>query len=228
MKLTVLGMYGPYAKPNGATSSYLVQTEDATLVFDMGSGSLSRLLSLVDIADVDAVILSHLHFDHTSDLLTCRYLMESYPHQLTVYAPRDYTPYYDVLLNAKEFNVISYDESDIVEIGGTSISFFKTLHTVPSFGARICEKGKTLSYTGDTMYYDELLDDLRGSDFVIADCSKPIGFGGPHMNVSHAVILRNELGCRILASHASADYSPVYDLEGSGVEFAAEMTEYDI
>ena len=66
MQLTALGIYGPYPKAGDhACSSYLVQTENANIVMDFGSGALTRLLNKIDVNDLDAIVLSHSHFDHT-------------------------------------------------------------------------------------------------------------------------------------------------------------------
>ena len=67
MKLTVLGKYGPYPPINGATSSYLLQTDSANVLLDLGSGTLARLKEKVGVKDISFIVFSHLHFDHVSD-----------------------------------------------------------------------------------------------------------------------------------------------------------------
>ena len=70
MELTVLGKYGPYPKAGGgAASGYLVKNGGDSLLLDMGSGTLSRLLSSVDLKNLGGIFISHLHYDHTTDLL---------------------------------------------------------------------------------------------------------------------------------------------------------------
>ena len=77
MKLKILGKYGPYGKAGeGAASGYLITDDDFCFLLDMGSGVLSRLIAEIDVKNLDGIFISHLHYDHTSDLLPFRYLLE--------------------------------------------------------------------------------------------------------------------------------------------------------
>ena len=66
--LTVLGCDGSYAGPGGACSGYLVQTGSTTVWLDAGPGSFANLQLVCHPAAVDAVLLSHEHPDHWTDL----------------------------------------------------------------------------------------------------------------------------------------------------------------
>lgn len=57
MKLTVLGKYGPYPKAGGATSGYLLKTNDKIVVLDMGSETLSKFPLQITNFPFAAVIL---------------------------------------------------------------------------------------------------------------------------------------------------------------------------
>ena len=76
MELTVLGRYGPYPRAGGACSGYLVRAEGTTLLVDCGAGVLSRLFSVCALCQIDAILLSHLHYDHCADLSVLRYALE--------------------------------------------------------------------------------------------------------------------------------------------------------
>ncbi len=43
---------------------------------EFGCGALSKVLESYKIADIDAVVLSHLHADHMGDMLTLRYALK--------------------------------------------------------------------------------------------------------------------------------------------------------
>ena len=47
MLLRIIGECGPYPKPLGATSCYLLETENNKIVLDMGSGAFSKLSDIV-------------------------------------------------------------------------------------------------------------------------------------------------------------------------------------
>ena len=73
MRLTVLGKYGPFPAPGGATSGYLIEQGDTRVLFDCGSGVLTRLLAQCPLEQLDAVVLSHLHEDHVADMQVLAY-----------------------------------------------------------------------------------------------------------------------------------------------------------
>ena len=73
MRVHVIGCSGSFAGPEGAASSYLLEHEDEAgrtwrVLMDLGSGAFGPLQSVIDPADLDAVIISHLHPDHYLDL----------------------------------------------------------------------------------------------------------------------------------------------------------------
>ena len=71
LSIMVLGSGGPVATPRGrASASYMVFTDGKPRVLmDIGGGAFQRLAaSGMNIKDLDIVLLSHLHIDHTGDL----------------------------------------------------------------------------------------------------------------------------------------------------------------
>jgi len=74
MRVTVLGSGNPWNTRAQASASILVEVGNAgrdILVFDLGSGSLANYASLkLPINKLNKVFLTHLHADHTGDLIT--------------------------------------------------------------------------------------------------------------------------------------------------------------
>lgn len=229
MEITVLGKYGPYGKAGGGcTSGYLVKNGEDCIVLDMGSGTLSRLCAAVDISRIKHIFISHIHFDHTSDLLVLKYLLEEISHKVNIYTHREDSPWYDVLFDHPNFNVINIDESTVINIGSTELRFLPMKHTVTDY-AVIIKGEKTVCYTGDTLFNDNVLKCFEASDLVLADCSKPRGFIGPHMNIDDAVRLSKQFPkTQIIATHQSAEYNPKHDLEGTGIISAEEGKTYTV
>src|SRR5918992_4308258 len=90
LRLTVLGSAGTHLSRDRACSSYLVEADGYRLLMDCGNGSLMRLQQRLDVADVDALLISHLHADHFADIYSLYYARRF--HQggespLPVYAP---------------------------------------------------------------------------------------------------------------------------------------------
>ena len=73
MKLTVLGNNGPFPAAGGACSGYLVIEGDKKILIDCGNGVLANLQKFIKLEEIDAVILTHLHSDHMSDMMVLRY-----------------------------------------------------------------------------------------------------------------------------------------------------------
>lgn len=68
--LQVLGSGGPEITDNRASSGYLIWINNqAKLLIDLGGGSMQRFESSgANLNDLDAVLLTHLHVDHSADL----------------------------------------------------------------------------------------------------------------------------------------------------------------
>lgn len=70
LSVMILGSGGPIAPPGRASSSYLIFTDGKPrILMEAGGGSYGNLTaSAANIRDLDMVLLSHLHIDHTADL----------------------------------------------------------------------------------------------------------------------------------------------------------------
>lgn len=206
MKLKILGCHGPYAaRPGEATSGYLVTYGNTRLVMDLGSGALARLLNSVTANQIDGIFLSHLHYDHTSDMLTLKYALENTPVVLDVYVAEQNTNWYLELLNSKNFNIIPIATETPYNCGDLTLEFYKVIHPVDSYAVKV--KGdKTLFYTGDTVYFDGLIKAASGSDVILADCAKPDDFRGPHMAKRDALKLTRLTGAKLIVTHIASGY----------------------
>jgi ribonuclease Z len=74
LRVTVLGSGNPWVTRGQASASILIEVgneERDLLVFDIGSGSLANYASLkLPVNKLNKVFLTHLHADHTADLIT--------------------------------------------------------------------------------------------------------------------------------------------------------------
>ena len=73
MRLTVIGCTGSFPGPNSPASCYLLTATDRhgrtwRVLMDMGNGALGVLQRHINLADIDAILISHLHPDHCIDL----------------------------------------------------------------------------------------------------------------------------------------------------------------
>ena len=151
LTLTVLGCSGSYPGPAGAASGYLVRGGGATVWLDAGSGTLANLQRHVGLHDVDAVVLSHEHADHMSDIegyrVACAYVVGRTG--VPVYAPAGL----ERRLSADPrpaFDWRTVADGDRVAVGGLSLRFSRTDHPPETLAVRIDGDGRSLAYSADT------------------------------------------------------------------------------
>jgi len=176
VKVTVLGKYGPFPAASGACSGYLVQDGNTKVLVDCGNGVLSRLQQICSIDELKAIVISHLHSDHVSDMLVLRYALDILnarglrePKPLPVYVPENPRDEYDRLLFKNVFEVHPIQDGMQLQIGDLSFYFQEMTHPVQSFGIKITGGNKTLVYTGDTNYNEKIESFASGADLFIAD-----------------------------------------------------------
>jgi ribonuclease BN (tRNA processing enzyme) len=87
LRLTVLGSATPYASVDNPCSGYLVSSGGTRVWVDAGSGTLAQLQQHVRLDELDAIWISHLHADHSADLLTAYYAVLFADLQLTAPLP---------------------------------------------------------------------------------------------------------------------------------------------
>lgn len=165
MKLCVLGNNGPYPEENGACSGYLVEKNGHYVLFDMGSGVLVNLQKVTDISSLSFVILSHLHFDHMSDMLVFRYMLQLKKMKIDVYLPKEPKKVSDILI-CDEFSLIFINEKTVIERDGFNICFHRTTHPVENYAIKV--DGRFV-YSGDISEPDDLIDFAYSVEMLLCD-----------------------------------------------------------
>ncbi len=154
MQLTVLGCDGSWPGPGGACSSYLLQTPTAAVLVDMGTGSLANLQQHMAPRDLDAVILSHEHPDHCSDIHSLDVLLNKGPERrsgLPVYASSGiYEQTFPRWDSGSKFQWTVIENADELEIGDLYFTFSRTVHPPVTHALRVDHGDRTLVYTADT------------------------------------------------------------------------------
>ncbi len=185
MKLTVIGCSGSVPGPDSPSSAYLVEADGFKLLLDLGHGSFGALQHYVAPADVDAIVISHLHADHCIDLtayvVSLRYggpghRLRALDQQIRLIGPptmrERLTSAYDPLardLGLDELFRIS-DAAD-GEIGPFGVSFAAMNHPTPTTAVRLTYAGRTLVYSADTGESPELVDLAQGADVLLCEAS---------------------------------------------------------
>lgn len=211
MDIRVLGYNGPYPSAGGACSGYLLTEGNVRLLMDCGPGVLSRLMARLDPARLSAVLLTHGHGDHCSDMMAFRYYMDIRIRKdnlepLDVYAPRDdLSPTIRFLSESESIRMHWIKTGDTLQIGSLGITCGPARHPVPAVGFRIGSFG----YTGDTNTLPELADFYRGVKVLLADgcfLRSQWSENSPHMAAFQAAELARDAGAgRLIVTHLRPD-----------------------
>ena len=203
MKVRVIGFSGAYPAANGACSGYLVTDGDTRVMLDFGPGVLPRLMALMDPADLSAIVMSHWHYDHASDLLPLTYYAEINRLKIRLVGPSEPQPLRQ-LIAQRTFELENL--ADTHEIGGLRLEAHPVEHPVPAYALKLTnEEGRVLVYTGDAVGGEGLADFCRGADLLVCDEAftraqwQP---GLPHFSAAQAGELAREAGAkRLLITH---------------------------
>ena len=212
MQVTVLGKYGPFSVNDGGTSSYLVECGENAVLLDAGSGMTSKMLSKIDINNLKFVVLSHMHFDHISDIFVLSYAVSFLKNdkKLKVYMFDDGSASANLIKNIKEFDIININTNTIYNDSGFTFSFYKMAHPVISHGVKLSCNNKTLAYTGDTTINGDLPSLIDGADLLIADgcfLSKDHNENKPHMSALEVANLSKAYNVLTIVSHIAYNYT---------------------
>ena len=175
MKITVLGNNGPYPKAGGACSGFLLDSDDAKVVLDFGSGVLSRLQQHINIEDISAIILSHLHSDHMGDIMILRYAadikkMKGLIHKpIRIYAPAEPREEFNRLKYKDALEILEINPSEKLIVGDLKISFMEMVHGYKNYAVCVEKNSKKFVYSGDTSMNDGLVEFAKNADLFLCE-----------------------------------------------------------
>ena len=170
MRLTLLGVNGPFPAAGGGTSAYCIEAAGEKLQFDFGSGALGALTALCPPEQLTALLMTHWHFDHCADLLPLTYRLQAAAACLSVFGPEDAaSPVRAVMAADPSVALTAVAPGDCLSFGGVHVRVYQARHPVPSVMYRVEAEGRTLCYTGDTNTVDGLVTFAQGADLLLAD-----------------------------------------------------------
>jgi len=214
-------------RPGSACSCYLLAAGDTAILLDLGSGALGKLQLATSYADVDAIVVSHMHADHFFDLVPLRYGLKygakPAAERMPLWLPSggratledlrrivgrdDNVDFFEGVFAMRE-----YDPAEALTIGGLRLSFCKTRHYVDAFSIRADCEGRSLTYSADTAPSEAVAEHARGSALFL--CEAALGVGTEegergHMSASEAgeMALRADVG-RLVLTHYPAAAAP--------------------
>ena len=220
-----------------ACSGYLVRTERTSIWLDAGSGTMANLQRHVGIADVDAVVLTHGHVDHYSDVRSFAVAAQYYLKRpkVPVYGPSDLMGF--LRRTEKHLELHNMADGSEVTIGDVNLRFSATTHSVPTLAVRLDSGGRSIGYSSDTgpdWPLSSLGEDL---DLALVEATflEDEDAGSLHLSARQAGKAARDAGAkRLLLTHIA----PVIDRErsramaeaayGGPVDVAVENQTYEL
>lgn len=209
LSLTILGGAAAWPNPGQGCSSYLVSSDVAQIVLDCGPDTLHVLRAQMNYADVDAVVISHLHSDHMLDLIPWRYGLKygatRATHPLPLWLPPGgiawlrrlgsalATPGDDDDFWDTAFDLHEFDPLGVLTIGDLTITFAPTQHFIPCHAIRVDHaSGRSLTYSADLGVIEPLVAFAHGSTTLLVEATE----------VAHPPAVAKELRGHITAEEA--------------------------
>lgn len=218
IKVTLLGTGGPLPSLERFGPSTLIEAGNRAFLIDAGRGALQRLAQAgVRWADVDGVLLTHLHSDHIVGLpdlwLTGWLVRPGRSRPLSVWGPQGTASMVEHLREAFAFDIDIRQSDDgastlgaqinarevldgvVYDSGGVRITAFLVDHAPvePAFGYRIDYAGRSVVVSGDTRVSENLIRHATGVDLLIHEVASGESFvrAGVPMERAKSVVARH-------------------------------------
>jgi ribonuclease BN (tRNA processing enzyme) len=185
---------------------------------------------------IDTILISHLHGDHFGGLpfflMEAQYVsgrrkplivagppgLEARVHEAmeVLYPGSSETP--------REFALkfVELEDGTAAEIGLLMVTPYHVVHPsgAPAYALRVSYEGKTLAFSGDTIWTDALIRVASGADLFICECNYWKQEGGYHLDYETLMDHRAKLKCRrlVLTHMGDAMLSRVQSLDVEGAE----------
>ena len=191
MEITLLGTGCPSVDCKRLGPSNLVRTKKTKILVDCGSGVTQRLHQLkVSSADIDALLLTHLHSDHVVDLY--QLIISSWHSYRTkpwkIYGPKGTKKFVKKIMDvwaderklrilyearasiiAFDINVTDFNSVGNYSFGDLKIKYFEVDHKPVKYAYGFCftNKTKKLTISGDTRPCENLMKYAKKSDVLL-------------------------------------------------------------
>ncbi|KJC63097.1 MBL fold metallo-hydrolase [Agreia bicolorata] len=249
IQLTVLGSSTPYPSADNPCSGYLVTSGTTKLWIDAGTGTLGPLQQHIALGDLDAIWISHLHADHSADLLTAFYALVAaditrrpvplygppgIAERLTHYLTNGSTP----APIDRAFEIHELHDLHQAQVGNLLLTSRSVSHGIPAFGVRIASPTTSLVFSGDTAPCANLTDLAVDCDALLCESEST---AAPHdaPQVHHTpenagTTATDSRAGRLIVTHVGRSLTPADALARAAtrysgpIEFAAPGTTFAI
>lgn len=187
MKLTVVGCGDAFGSGGRLQTCFHVASGGGNALIDCGATAVLGCNRLgLEPNRVSNVFVSHLHGDHFSGLVwwllhAVHVVRRREP--LTVTGPRGIEARFGTAAEALfpgalstprdfELRFLEYREQEPLAVGAATVTPFEVRHPsgAPSYALRLAMDGKTIGFSGDTEWVENLVPVAAGADLFITEC----------------------------------------------------------
>jgi ribonuclease BN (tRNA processing enzyme) len=172
------------AKQLRTSGGIILQIDDLQLHLDPGPGALNKAKEYgINLRGNTAVLVSHAHINHCNDLnavidaMTLSGLDKRgvlIANKTTIQGSENYRPYLTKYHQDLLEKIIVLEKSQKVAVELVEIHALSADHTDPdTIGFKLFCPRFTLSYTSDTKYNRQLVEEMQGSDILILNVPRP-------------------------------------------------------
>jgi ribonuclease BN (tRNA processing enzyme) len=191
LKVTLLGSGTGIPSLARSSSSLLIDIQGEILLFDIGPGTMRRALeSGISIDKISYLFISHLHPDHTGELVSLLFAskypgMEKRKNPLTIIGAkgmkncyeglrRVYGKWVEMADDALVIREMDNTKQDFMGFDSFDINTMPMDHIESSIGFRVViPDGTSFVYTGDTDYCKNVIEISRNTDLLICEAALP-------------------------------------------------------
>ena len=239
MELLVIGHTAPFPAPGLACPGYLVSEGGTRILVDGGCGVLERLLAVCPLEELTAVLVSHFHFDHCSDLYVLRYALDASRRQgsrtepLPIFSPPEPAELAELLTYREATQRVTAIPGERVDLGEIHIRFLAADHTSPTLGMVLEGATGRLAYSGDCRWGESVLATAQGADLFLCEATFQDGeedaaSATGHLTARQAAMAAGRAGAsRLLLTHlpAAADRRISLEQAQAGADLTIELAE---
>ena len=221
MELAFLGTGNAFAAGGRYWSSFLA---NGRYLFDAPPTLLPHLKRLeTPLTNIEVIFLSHFHGDHFMGIpflfLEYVYLTERRDDLFIVGPPgveakieefaRQCYPNVTREAGYRRRYVEAQPGADqyVNEIAFRAFPMNHVPDSLECFGYRVPVGNKTVAYTGDTMFCDEIFELAAGADVLVLDCTYSEGEGPEHMGIDDLRVIRQRVAAEttIILTHLNGE-----------------------
>jgi len=213
MRIKILGTGTSIPALNRLSSSYLVIVNNKNILVDIGPSVVRRLLEFdYNVIDIDVVLLTHFHVDHSADLSTflfvCNYGIKPRTKPLLLLGGTGLNRFFKGMASIYPWIKPNFYELYIKTLSKGKYLFNDILfeavrvrHNKESIAIKITYE-KSVVFSGDTAFSKNLIKLAYNADLFITECSFPEREVKGHLNLKSLQRILNKAGPKkVILSH---------------------------